>query len=78
MGRVAELDKGGWHNIVYDLSQDEADSLEGLGITKQTEYTEQYGLIAYTESGETQLSSNLYIKAATPGLFDLFMIKQAN
>lgn len=75
LGRVAEFDKGGWHNIVYDLSQDEADSLEGLGITKQTEYTEQYGLIAYTESGEVQLSSNLYIKAATPGLFDLFMIK---
>ena len=71
--RVAELDKGGWHVIAYELDGEKAAGLRGMDDTELVGFSRHVGYADFEQSA-SQDTPYLEIKAYTPEVFELMNI----
>ncbi len=70
---TAELDKGGWHVIAYDIDGKKAAMISDMDETEQTGYSKPLGYADFTQSANSE-TPYLEIKSYTTDTFDLFNI----
>jgi len=70
---VAELDKGGWHVIAYDIDGKKAVMISDMDETEQAGYSKPLGYADFTQSANSE-TPYLEIKSYTTDTFDLFNI----
>ena len=70
---VAELDKGGWHVIAYDIDGKKAAMISDMDETAQTGYSKHSGYTEFTQSANSE-TPYLEIKSYTSDTFDLLNI----
>lgn len=70
---VAELDKGGWHVIAYDIDGNKAAMISDMDEIEQTGYSKLLGYANFKQSANSE-TPYLEIKSYTSDTFDLFNI----
>ncbi len=70
---TAELYKGGWHFIAYDIYGKKAAMISDMDETEQTGYSKPLGYADFTQSANSE-TPYLEIKSYTTDTFDLFNI----
>ncbi len=70
---TAELDKGGWHVIAYDIDGKKAAMISDMDETEQTGYSKPLGYSDFTQSANSE-TPYLEIRSYTTDTFDLFNI----
>lgn len=70
---VAELDKGGWHVIAYDIDGEKTAVISGMDETEQIGYSKSLGYANFKQSANSE-TPYLEIKSYTSNTFDLFNI----
>lgn len=70
---VAELDKGGWHVIAYDIDGEKAAVISDMDETAQTGYSMHSGYVDFTQSANSE-TPYLEIRSYTSDTFDLLNI----
>lgn len=68
--KVAECEKGPWHLMTYDLSDDEVQQIAQLPETKNLARTCTLGSIYFPQSGSDK-RPYLYVKSYDPSAFDM-------
>lgn len=70
---VAELDKGGWHVIAYDIDGKKAAMIGDMDETARTGFSKRSGYADFTQSANSE-TPYLEIKSYTSDTFDLLKI----
>lgn len=70
---VAELDKGGWHVIAYDVDGDKASMISDMDETERTGYSKHLGYADFAQSANSE-TPYLEIKSYTSDTFGLLNI----
>lgn len=70
---VAELDKGSWHIIAYDIDGEKAAMISDMDETAQTGFSKHSGYVDFTQSANSE-TPYLEIKSYTSDAFDLLNI----
>ncbi|MCR5121328.1 MAG: FtsX-like permease family protein [Ruminococcus sp.] len=69
--KVAALDKGSWHMIVYDLTPEQAENVRSLDEVETAGLSEQLGVIEFPQSGDKEYKPFLNVKAYSPESFQM-------
>ena len=77
MRSVAELDKGSWHVIAYDLTKDEAETIAARDDIEKVSYSEALGVMDLPQTGNAEKKPFLEVKAYSPDSFGMVNITMA-
>ena len=69
--KVASLDKGSWHMIIYDLSPEQAETVRALDEVETAGFSEQLGVLDFPQSGDKETKPFLNVKAYSPESFGM-------